>query len=100
MAKLKLSKAIDVPGSSQAEFDIPDVATLGLFRGVKLPLTVDANSMKVDINLEAAAVTQLISNLLQIPRRSSRRCRCRRSGRWLRPPSLCCRRNGKASPKV
>lgn len=67
MAKLKLSQAIEVPGSSQAEFDIPDVATLGLFRGVKLPLSVDANSMKVDINLEAGAVTQLISNLLQIP---------------------------------
>lgn len=67
MPKLKLSKPIEIPGGQQSEFDLPETATLALFRGVKLPLTFDANSTRVDINLDAAMVTQFLSNLLHIP---------------------------------
>lgn len=68
MSKLTLTQGIEIPGGArQTAFDLPEVATLALFRGVKLPLSVDATTMRVDLNLDAAMVTQFLSNLLHIP---------------------------------
>lgn len=65
--KIIVSKPVRTPHGEQAEFDVVDEATVGLFRGTKLPFVVDADTMRVEVNLEAAAFSQIMSNLLGIP---------------------------------
>lgn len=67
MSKLTLSKPITTPDGPKTDFDLPEEATMRLFRGTKLPFTVDANSMRIDFNLEADSFNQIVANLLQIP---------------------------------
>lgn len=65
--KITVSKPIKTPHGDQAEFDVADEATVGLFRGTKLPIIVDADTLRVEINLEAASFSQIMANLLGLP---------------------------------
>ncbi|MFC3674658.1 hypothetical protein [Ferrovibrio xuzhouensis] len=67
MATLSLSKPIETPTGPVKDFTLPDEATLALFRGIEMPMTVDANTMKVEFALKTDAVTIFIANLLAIP---------------------------------
>lgn len=65
--KITLSKPITTAEGPKADFDLPAEATMELFRGTKLPFTVDATTMRVDFNLEADSFNQIVANLLGIP---------------------------------
>jgi len=66
MPPLKLTAPIKTPAGPQADFDLPEKATLGLFRGVELPVSVDGEK-RTTVILKSDGVVLFIANLLQIP---------------------------------
>lgn len=66
MTILNLTAPIKTPEGEKKEFILPDRATIGLFRGIKLPMQLDGGD-KWSAILEADAIIAFLSNLLKMP---------------------------------
>lgn len=65
MPTLTLSRPVPAPEGDRAEFRLPETATLGLLRGLKLPVETDAGGWR--IVLDGSQAIQLLVNLLALP---------------------------------
>ncbi len=66
MAELTLSRPIKTPAGQQQTFMLPEQATLRLFRGMKMPISIDADK-RTTIHLETDAVVRFLANVLELP---------------------------------
>lgn len=63
---MKLSRPIKTPQGERSEFELPQEATLALFRGIEMPLEM-SDGKGIKFALSADMMARFLGNLLQIP---------------------------------